>query len=127
MMRNENMIEPQNPQCVQTSVMQSALLSKIKIALRNKIGKYYKHFNFYFKDGCFCFKEKTQSEFMESVMVKGAFDQENDFNECIYQIYFRLKYSFGKFDLEEKFQFNNKQLKATQKRKLRNRIIRNIR
>jgi len=113
-MRNVNVNEPQNQQSCQTSVMQSALLSKIKIALRNKVGKYYKYFDFYFKDGCFCFKEKTQSEFMESVMVKGAFDDENYFDECINQIYWRLKYSFEKFDSEEKFQLYNRKLKATQ-------------
>ena len=115
------------PQCVQTSVMQSALLSKIKNALRNKIGKYHKYFDFYFKDGCFCYKEKKQLESYESIMIKGAFDDENDFDECINLIWGRLKYSFEKFDLEEKFQVTNKRLKATQERKLRNRIIRNLR
>lgn len=126
-MRNVNANKPQNQQSCQTSVMQSALLSKIKIALRNKIGKYYKHYDFYFKDGCFCFKEKMQSEFMESVMIKGAFDDENNFYECINQTYWRLKYSFEKFDLEEQFKLTNRRLKATQERKLRNRIIRNLR
>lgn len=115
------------PESLVASVMQSALLLKIKIALRDKLGKYYKYFDFYFKDGCFCFKEKMQSEFMESVMIKGAFDDENDFDECIDQIYWRLKYSFEKFDVEEKSQLCNRKLKATQKRKLRNRIIRNLR
>jgi hypothetical protein len=126
-MRNENVNKPQNQQSCQNAVMQSALLLKIKIALRNKVGKYYKHFDFYFKDGSFCFKEKMQSEFMESVMVKGAFDDENDFNECIDQTYWRLKYSFEKIDLEEKFKLINRRLKATQERKLRNRIMRNLR
>jgi hypothetical protein len=107
--------------------MQSALLSKIKIALRNKVGKYYKYFDFYFKGGCFCFKEKMQSEFMESVMVNSAFDDKNDFNECIDQIYWRLKYHFEKFDSEERFKLYNRRLKATQERKLRNRIIRSLR
>ncbi len=115
------------PESLVASVMQSALLSNVKIALRNKIGKYYKYFDFYLKDGCFCFKEKMQSEFMESVMIKGAFDDENNFDECINQIYWRLKYSFEKFDLEEKFKLTNRRLKATQERKLRNRIIRNLR
>jgi len=126
-MRNENINLQQNSQSCQTSVMQSALLWKIKIALRKKVGKYYKHFDFYFKDGCFCFKEKMQSEFIESVMVKGAFDDENNFDECINQTYWRLKYSFEKFDLEEQFKLTNRRLKATQERKLRNRIIRNLR
>jgi hypothetical protein len=116
-----------NTQLPQSSVMQSALLSKIKIALRSKIGKYYKYFDFYFKDGCFCFKEKMQSGFYESIMVKGVFDDENNFDGCINQIYWRLKYSFEKFDLEENFQFTNRRLKATQERKLRNRIIHNLR
>ena len=117
----------ENEALIQSCVMQSALLSKIKIALRNKVGKYYKYFDFYFKDGCFCFKEKTQSEFMEYMMVKGAFDNKDDFEECVDQIYYRLINHVEKLKIIDNLLVKDKRQKSMQQRNIRNKVLRNLR
>jgi len=68
MMRNENMIEPQNPQCVQTSVMPSVLYDWFDDYLFYKIGKkvlrfgdvYDERFNNVLISICVCFSESKE-------------------------------------------------------------------
>ena len=56
MMRNENMIEPQNPQCVQTSVMASADIQEITFKMVFSV-----------PDGYSCFTEKSQDKFTSKI------------------------------------------------------------
>jgi hypothetical protein len=97
-------------------------LKKIKIAIRNKIGKYYKYYDFYLKKGCFCYKEKTQSEFMESILEKIDFNDEVEFNEVVCQVYYRMENSFEEFNQKEKYLRNSKKTKAAQIRKLKSKL-----
>ena len=114
------------PQCVQTDVMQSALLSKIKIDIRNKIGKGFKYFDFYFKEKCFCYKKKYEAEGKGSMMYEWAFDEIN-FNDSIEQVCFRLKFDVKELDIYYAEVEKGKKHKLIQQRRITASIKRKVR